>query len=326
MVKVSIVVPVYNASKYLKTCLDSLVNQTIDDMEIIAIDDASLDNSLDILKDYAKNYLFLKVYSNEKNMGQGWTRNKGISLASGEYIGFLDADDYVNINMYKTMYEAAILNNRPDIIVTSLKFVTDDFYAGINYERDLKGRLYNINENPDMVIYESPSCCNKLFKKDLINDYYFISGVMWEDVAFTYSMLIKADNMLRLNNLDYFYRRDINRGVSGQNYKVNLRVFDIIKVAFEIEKEAKKSGKYDIFKSQVKFLQMATCLQRVSEIEMWKTDKVLQIKEELYKLILENFGNLDDVDKALLSSRVSLDVIGEFDEYCKKYLNNNYIL
>lgn len=326
MVKVSIVVPVYNASKYLKTCLDSLVNQTIDDMEIIAIDDASLDNSLDILKDYAKNYSFLKVYSNKKNMGQGWTRNRGISLVSGEYIGFLDADDYVNINMYKTMYEAAILNNRPDIIVTSLKFVTDDSYAGINYERDLKGRLYNINENPDMVIYESPSCCNKLFKKDLINDYYFISSVMWEDVAFTYSMLIKADNMLRLNNLDYFYRRDINRGVSSQNYKINLRVFDIIKVAFEIEKEAKKSGKYDIFKSQVKFLQMATCLQRVSEIEMWKTDKVLEIKEELYKLILENFGNLDDVDKALLSSRVSLDVIGEFDEYCKKYLNNNYIL
>ena len=67
--KVSIIVPVYNASKYLKTCLDSLVNQTIDDMEIIAIDDASLDNSLDILKDYAKNYLFLKVYSNEKKYG-----------------------------------------------------------------------------------------------------------------------------------------------------------------------------------------------------------------------------------------------------------------
>ena len=69
MVKVSIVVPVYNASKYLKTCLDSLVNQTIDDMEIIAIDDASLDNSLDILKNYKKNYLFLKVYSNEKKHG-----------------------------------------------------------------------------------------------------------------------------------------------------------------------------------------------------------------------------------------------------------------
>lgn len=66
MVKVSIVVPVYNACEYLKTCLDSLVNQTIDDMEIIAIDDASLDNSLDILKDYAKNYSFLKVYSNKK--------------------------------------------------------------------------------------------------------------------------------------------------------------------------------------------------------------------------------------------------------------------
>ena len=105
--KVSIIVPVYNASDYLDTCLETLVNQTIDNMEIIAIDDASTDNSLDILNDYASRYYNLRVYKNEKNLGQGMTRNKGIALANGEYIGFLDADDYVGLNMYKTMYEAA---------------------------------------------------------------------------------------------------------------------------------------------------------------------------------------------------------------------------
>lgn len=317
MVKVSIIVPVYNAGKYLETCLNSLVNQSIDDMEIIAIDDASLDNSLDILNYYASSYPFMKVYHNDENVGQSESRNRGLSLASGEYIGFIDADDYVNTEMYKTMYEAALENNYPDIVSTSLKFVSDDSYVNYNCERDLKGKCYNINDNHIRIIYESPSCCNKLFKKELIGDYRFIPGVMWEDVAFTYSNLIKADKLLVMNNLDYFYRRDINRGVSGNNYKVNSRVFDIIRVAYEIEKEAKNCGKYESFKKQIKFLQMATLLQRASEIERWKTNNIDMIKNDLYRLILDNFGDLEDVDKALLSSRVSLDVIKEFDNFCK---------
>lgn len=88
MVKVSVIVPVYNASDYLETCLNSLVNQSIDDMEIIAIDDASIDNSLEILNEYASRCSNLKVYYNEKNLGQSMTRNKGLDLAVGEYIGF----------------------------------------------------------------------------------------------------------------------------------------------------------------------------------------------------------------------------------------------
>ena len=318
MTKVSIIVPVYNAGENLKTCLDTLVNQTIKDIEIIAIDDASIDNCLDILNEYASMHVCLKVYHNDVNKGQSETRNRGLALASGDYIGFLDADDYVSLNMYKTMYEAALKNDLPVVITTSLKFVTDDSYAYKDYEADLKGRHYNILNNPDLVIYESPSCCNKLFKRDLVKDYKFIPGVMWEDVAFTYSRLIKADDVLMMNNLDYFYRRDISKGVSGNNYKINPHVFDIIKVAYEIENEAKKCGKYDAFKKQIKFLQMATCLQRIPEIEMWKTDKIPIIKDKLYKLILENFGDLNDVDAALLSSKVKVEVIEEFKNYCKE--------
>lgn len=319
MVKVSIIVPVYNASEYLKTCLDTLVNQTMDDMEIIAIDDASEDSSLEILRDYESKYSNLKVHYNEKNLGQSVTRNEGLSLATGEYIGFLDADDYVSLNMYKTMYEAALKNNLPDIITSSLKFVNDDSYVFKDYTRDLNGRHYNIKDNPNMILFESPSVCNKLFKRELVKDYGFIPGVMWEDVAFTYSSLIKADDMLSLNNLDYFYRRDITRGVSSKGYKVNFHMFDIIKVAYEIERSARECGKYDEYKSQVKFLQIMTCLQRVREIETWNVDFVSDMKNEMYRLMLENFGDLSDVDKALLSSRAPLDIIEEYEEFCNSY-------
>lgn len=317
--KVSIIVPVYNASDYLDTCLETLVNQTIDNIEIIAIDDASTDNSLDILNDYASRYYNLRVYKNEKNLGQGMTRNKGIALANGEYIGFLDADDYVGLNMYKTMYEAAKKNNFPDIITTSLKFVKDDSYAFKDYTRDFKGRYYNIEDDPNMILFESPSVCNKLFKKDLVKDYGFIPGVMWEDVAFTYSCFIKANNMLFLNNLDYFYRRDITRGVSSKAYSVNFHMFDIIKVALEIERSARECGKYEKYKGQVKFLQLMTCLHRILEIETWNIEYVYDIKNEMYRLMLENFGDLSDVDKALLSGRVSLDIIEEYDRFCHSY-------
>ena len=191
----------------------------------------------------------------------------------------------------------------------------DDSDVFKDYTKDLKGQYYKIKDNPDMVLYESPSVCNKLFRKEIIGNYRFIPGVMWEDVAFSYSRLIKADNILIMNNLDYFYRRDISRGVSGTNYRLNPHVFDIIKVAYEIENETIKCGKYDEFKKQVKFLQMATCLQRIVEIENWQTSEILSIKNKLYQLILDNFGDLSDVDEALLSSRVPLRIIDEFKQF-----------
>ena len=134
-------------------------------------------------------------------------------MSSGKYIGFLDADDYVSLTMYKTMYDAALNTDFPDIITTRLKFVSDNSYYSKEYDPDLKGRYLKIENNPEMIIYESPSCCNKLFKSSLIKNYRFIPNVMWEDVAFTYSCFIKADDVLMMSNLDYFYRRDIKNGV-----------------------------------------------------------------------------------------------------------------
>ena len=94
--KVSIIVPVYNSERYLSDCLNSLVNQTLSEIEIIAIDDASTDHSLEILIDYAAKYpRKVKVYKNDQNKGQGASRNIGLSIANGEYVGFLDSDDYV---------------------------------------------------------------------------------------------------------------------------------------------------------------------------------------------------------------------------------------
>ena len=108
--KISVIIPVYNMEKFVKECLNSVVNQSLKDIEIICIDDGSIDNSLQILKDYEKNDKRIKILS-QKNNGVGSARNRGIDISKGEFIAFLDSDDkYINMNSLENLYNAAVNN------------------------------------------------------------------------------------------------------------------------------------------------------------------------------------------------------------------------
>lgn len=106
MPKISIIIPVYNTEKYLSRCLDSAINQTLKDIEIICVNDGSTDNSLDILKEYAAKDNRIKIIS-KGNEGAAITRNIGINVATGEYIGFIDSDDYVDLDYFEELYSNA---------------------------------------------------------------------------------------------------------------------------------------------------------------------------------------------------------------------------
>ena len=110
MTKVSIIVPVYNVEKYLKRCLDSLVNQTLKDIEIICVNDGSTDGSLAILNEYVRNDDRIVVI-NQENSGQSVARNRGIDVAKGEYLGFVDSDDWVSEDYFERLHNSAIQNN-----------------------------------------------------------------------------------------------------------------------------------------------------------------------------------------------------------------------
>lgn len=109
MIKVSIIVPIYNVEKYLKRCLDSLVNQTLNDIEIICINDGSTDGSLEILNEYGRRDDRI-VIINQENSGLSATRNKGIDIAKGQFIGFVDSDDWVSKDYFEKLYNSAIQN------------------------------------------------------------------------------------------------------------------------------------------------------------------------------------------------------------------------
>ena len=319
MPKISIIVPVYNEEEYVSTCLDSLVKQTLDDIEIITIDDNSTDNSLNILLDYARKYPNIKVYHNEKNIGQGASRNRGLKLATGEYIGFVDSDDYVRSTMYEDMYKALVNNNYPELVTTEIIFVKDDSYANIDLEFLARGKEKIINPIQDrfFVISESPTVCNKIFRKDTLKDFYFVEDSLFEDIPFSYTKYMEASKVVAIPSINYFYRRDINRGVSSINYRENSHITDIFKVLDRLDFDIKNSSRYEIFKDEIKLIQLAYSLIRVEEINNWDLDeeKKILVKDKMFSLIEEKYGNLDSVDITLLQSKCGINICDEYTNY-----------
>ena len=184
VMKVSVIVPVYNVYDYLEKCLDSLVNQTLKDIEIIVVNDGSPDNSQEIIDKYAKKYHNIKAFT-KKNGGLSDARNYGIKKATGKYIAFVDSDDYVLNNMFELMYNKAYSGNF-DVVVCDLNYV---------YENgDIKRVSSNIPKDTTDIkkamlnIY--PTAWNKIYKRSLFKDgIEFKKGVWFEDVEFTYKIL-----------------------------------------------------------------------------------------------------------------------------------------
>ena len=182
-IKVSIIVPVYNVEEYLARCLDSLVNQSLKDIEIIVVNDGSPDNSQKIIDNYCKKYKNIKSFIKE-NGGLSDARNFGIEKAQGEYIAFLDSDDYVTIDMYMEMYNKAKSGNF-DMVVCDLNYVYDDkiIKTSCNIKKDT-------NNIKDVMLNIYPAAWNKIFKRNLMDKgIRFKKGVWFEDVEFIYRLL-----------------------------------------------------------------------------------------------------------------------------------------
>lgn len=321
MPKVSVIVPVYNCKQEIRDCLDSLIEQTEKDLEIIIIDDKSTDGSLEIIKEYQQKHPNIQLYQNEQNLGQGPTRNKGIQLATGDYITFLDSDDYINPGMYEELYQTALTSNMPELITTGLIFVVGDEYRkkDLNFIEKVSKKVISPLKNPNAVFFESPSLCNKLFRKDTIKDYHFLNVSAWEDIAFSLTKFLEAENIVEKPTVNYFYRRNINKGVSSKNFTENDKIMDIFTVADELEEELKRNGKYPFFVEQIKGLQIAICLQRVDEVNYWPNeDKKETVKKQLFSTIYEKYGTLEEVDKDLISSKTGFKVLDEYSDYLEK--------
>lgn len=209
MVKVSIIVPVYNVEKFLPRCLDSLVNQTLEDIEIICVNDGSSDNSLNILNEYAQKDSRIKVITQE-NKKKGAARNNGLKIARGEYIGFVDSHDYVDLDFFEKLYNTSKKNNCDIACATIVR----------KREKSSKYRVYYNSEkiytklDEKIKICDVPNCCyvwNKLYKKDLISNKFFPSNTFFEDVLWLPNIIKEAKEIITVADTQYYYVvRDIS--------------------------------------------------------------------------------------------------------------------
>ncbi len=232
-IDISIIVPIYNAEKYLKKCIDSLVNQTKKELEIILVNDGSTDNSERIIKEYKDKRI---KYFKNKNQGIGKTRNFGIEQATGKYLMFVDSDDYIEKNMCKLMFDKAFSN--------SLDIVVCDYYKVTGNEmKEEKIKDYKnttLKENPSLLLEINLAPWNKLYKTDLIkkNNIKFIENLKYEDAPFVCEALDKAKKIGKIN-------RSLNYYVIHKESETTVRdekVFDIIKIVDKIRKYFKEKS------------------------------------------------------------------------------------
>ena len=247
---VSIVVPVYNTSKYLDECLASLVNQTLKEIEIICVNDASTDNSLEVLNSWALKDSRIKVIDLKENIRQGGARNVGIRKARGLYIGLVDSDDYISDDMY----EMLVLNSKDytvDIVVSNLWATHSD---SDTFRTNFREGLSDIDSIKKSVLVNGCHMVTNIIKKSLFEDYdlWYPENLSFEDNANTAPLFLMAKDIELVQNTAPFYYYRINNQSTTRS-KNNTRCWDRLITANIFYNHIKRLGKYEKYKQEVDY-------------------------------------------------------------------------
>lgn len=223
MAAISIIIPVYNTEKFLKQCLDSVINQTFTDIEIICVNDASTDGSLEILKTYEENDHRIKVINNEKNIGLGLTRNRGFEIASGEYIHFFDSDDWLKLDAYEKLYKF-LSSYDVDYIEFNFQEYNQKKKKCITKSKEDLPYLTEIFLPKDNInLYDNSECVAKrIFKKDFLikHNILFTDIRRFEDTPYWIDCIYNSYKILLVNEELFFYRIENAASLMGTRYKV----------------------------------------------------------------------------------------------------------
>lgn len=237
MPKVSIIVPVFNVEKYLKKCLDSLVNQTLDEVEILIINDGSTDNSDKIIEKFQQKFPVKIKSFNKQNGGLSDARNLGLDNASGDYIGFVDSDDYVSETMFAEMYDLAEKHSA-EMVICNLQKVDENG----NVTQQLKQfpnlpEVINLKKHFSVFADLSYFACNKLFRKDLFSGMRFQKNMHFEDIELIPQLLLKCKTLAQTKFYHYHYLARTN-SISKTH---SIKGLDILKAINNVANTFKNS-------------------------------------------------------------------------------------
>ncbi len=310
MTKVSIIVPFHNVEKYIEQCLESLVNQTLTDIEIICIDDASTDASRDIVKGFMRKDERITLLNTEKPSGQSTARNMGLEVAKGDYIGFVDSDDWVEPDMFEKMYNKAVEGDT-DITMCQAnlyddkeqKTYTNDYYSLKSLEKTAD-TTFGPEDTKDEILDINVVLWNKIYKHTFLKEIEakFQDGYIYEDLPFFYETYLKAKKVNILWESLYYYRQ--NRMFSTMQNS-DKKVYDRIPM---VELTYKIIQQTDFFK------------EKKLDIVRWVIDDifhrytVLEDKyyEDYYASMKKFFTSIELTEE----EKAQLDTSYCYDEFC----------
>ena len=286
MKKVSIIVPVYGVEKYIDKCLDSLVKQSLKEIEVIVVNDGTKDNSQKIIDTYVKKYPDKIKSFIKENGGQGSARNYGLEKASGEYIGYVDSDDFIEKDMYKKLYNKAKEKDY-DIVVCGNYNVSEDYQ-----NKNVDAFISNYNSDLENIFFGKMAVWNKIYKRDILvkNKLEFKEKVWYEDLAFTLKAIINSNTFAFINEPLYDYLIRVGSTMNNSNVTRNLEILD----AFDDILIYIKHNKKEEYLEKIEFLAIdhiyISAIVRVLKADADKNIKKETI-EKLINYMNKNFPN-----------------------------------
>lgn len=341
--KISVIIPVYNADQFLADCVESLINQTLQECEFIFINDGSKDNSVDIIRKYQKNDTRIKLI-NQENKGVSVARNKGLEVAQGEYIGFVDADDYVKNDMYEILYNAAIESDS-EVVLCNFQSESDGQCVTSSYPFPTEKKFDKsyIEEHILPYFLKSDglnSVANKIYRRKIIKDFKieFPAGVaLGEDGMFNIVFFCHALTTKYLEYAGYHYREvsgSATRNILEKDYfKRALEVYHLELPSFYYEKydlkEIRKLKSIKLVKNVMSYIHIyfkpttkLSFQERYKYINNMISHK--DVRESLYDFYSESYNMIGRYEKFIVTMMKIKSMMGL---YCataySRYRNNS---
>ena len=299
---ISVIIPVYNVENYIPVCINSVLKQTYQDFEVICIDDASTDSSLEILEYFAKKDSRIKILKNDSNNGPGYSRNRGLDVAQGNYISFLDGDDWFSPNTFETLIKKIEQDNLDLLLFKNIVYYEDsqefgfEEYYDMEFMNKFENQVFNHWDLDKTKFFEiSNAPWNKLYLKSFLDENNIIfpnENLIHEDNPFFYKVIISAKRISIINK--YFHTR---RRRSGSIMTLNNeRLFDVIDIGYKIlDVFFENKDLYEYYKNDVLDYIFRLFIGKYSQIEDEFKERYFKLVQEAFKVFIKKYGLYKDI-------------------------------
>lgn len=320
---ISVIIPVYNVEDYLHVCLNSILKQSYEDFEIICVDDASTDSSLEILEYFTKKDSRIKVLKNDSNKGPGFSRNRGLDVAEGKYISFLDGDDWFSPDAFEILIKKAEQDNLDLLLFKNIVYYEEprefgmEEYYDMEFMNEFENKIFNhwdLDKTKLFVMSNAP--WNKFYLKSFLdeNNIRFPNeNLIHEDNPFFYKVITSAKRVSLIDKYLHNRRRrpnsimTLNNGRLFDNIDAMYKVMDVFFEDMEL---------YDYYKKEVlTYIFSSVFKGKYNQIEDDLKEDFFKAVQEAYKVYIKKYGLYDDIkeniDKEVLDFFKFEELVGE---------------